>query len=96
MMHWGIYSVAGGVWKGKNIPCYNEQIMHRAKIPWSEYLIQPDCRVSGRIWNGYDDFMECGDNETPDFWFDGPWESSVTLFHETWGYRSWQEQGKTP
>jgi alpha-L-fucosidase len=239
MMHWGIYSVAGGVWQGKNIPCYNEQIMHRAKIPWAEYLtlldgftavkwdpdaivglateagmkyvvittkhhdgfnlwhtkfsdfnavdatparrdvlkalsdacersrmnfgiyyslidwhfpgaapmsatnsdpitpalefctigqlrelltgygplcevwfdmgmptpeqsrcfadlvhrLQPDCRVSGRIWNGFDDFMECGDNETPNFWFDGPWESSVSMFHETWGYRSWQDRG---
>lgn len=239
MMHWGIYSVAGGVWQGRQIPDYNEQIMHRAKIPWPEYLtlldgftaakwdadaivrlagaagmryvvittkhhdgfnlwhtglsdfnavdatpahrdvleelsdacarqgmhfgmyyslidwhypgaapmsetnsdpitpalelytvgqlrelltgygplceiwfdmgmptpaqsrcfaelvhqLQPDCRVSGRIWNGYDDFMECGDNETPHFCFDGPWESSVTMFHETWGYRSWQERG---
>ena len=238
MMHWGLYSVAGGVWKGKNIPDYNEQIKHRAKISWPDYLTlqegftaekwaaedivdlaqeggmkyvvlttkhhdgfnlwhtalsdfnsvdstpakrdvlkelskacekkgmnmglyyslidwhypgalpmsdsnsdpitpaledytvgqlrelltdygklfeiwfdmgkptaeqsrrftdlvhdyQSQCRISGRIWNGYDDFMECGDNETPDYWFDGPWESSVTMFHETWGYRSWQER----
>ncbi|MDD5706293.1 MAG: alpha-L-fucosidase [Kiritimatiellae bacterium] len=240
MMHWGLYSVAGGVWKGRNIPGYNEQIMHRAKIAWPEYktlldgftaaqwdadaivrmamdagmsyivitskhhdgfnlwhtrhsefnavdatparrdvlkelsdacarrnmafgvyyslidwhcpgaapmsetnsdpitpalerftmeqlrelmsdygplreiwfdmgaptpeqsrkfadlvhAMQPGCRVNGRIWNGCDDFMECGDNETPDFWLDGPWESSVSMFHETWGYRSWQERGK--
>jgi len=238
MMHWGIYSVAGGIWQGKQIPDYNEQIMHRAKIPWADYVslldgftaarwdpdaiaqlageagmryivittkhhdgfnlwhtkltdfnavdaaaahcdvlkalsdacarqgvkfgtyyslidwhypgaapmsetnsdpitpalelfsvgqlrelltgygplceiwfdmgmptpaqsrtfadlvhqLQPDCRISGRLWNGCDDFMECGDNETPNYWFDGPWESSVTMFHETWGYRSWQER----
>jgi alpha-L-fucosidase len=239
MMHWGIYSVAGGVWQGKQIEGYNEQIKHRAKIAWPDYLtlqdgftaekwnpdaivrlaktagmkyvvittkhhdgfnlwhtklsdfnaveatpakrdvlkalsdacekrrmnfgiyyslidwhypgaapmsetnsdpitpaldlynvgqlrelltgygplceiwfdmgiptfeqsrryaslvhqLQPDCRVSGRIWNGYDDFMECGDNETPNFWFEGCWESSVTMFHDTWGYRSWQARG---
>jgi alpha-L-fucosidase len=239
MMHWGIYSVAGGVWQGRQIEGYNEQIMHRAQIPWPDYLtlldgftaaqwdpdfiartaldagmryvvittkhhdgfnlwhtklsdfnaadatparrdvlkaltdacarqgidfgiyyslidwhypgaapmsdtnsdpltpalemfsvgqlrelltgygplceiwfdmgmptpaqshvfrdlvhaLQPDCRISGRLWNGCDDFMECGDNETPNFWFDGPWESSVTMFHDTWGYRSWQDRG---
>ena len=239
MMHWGLYSVAGGVWQGKHIEGYNEQIKHRAKISWPDYLtlcpgftaekwdpdqivqlaqeagmkyvvittkhhdgfnlwhtklsdfnavdatparkdvlkvlgdacarhemnlglyyslidwhypgalpmsdhnsdpitpaledytvgqlrelltgygpicelwfdmskptleqsrkfsklvhsLQPDCMVSGRIWNGQDDFMECGDNETPDFYFEGAWESSVTMFHDTWGYRSWQERG---
>jgi len=239
MMHWGLYSVAGGVWQGKNIEGYNEQIKHRAKISWPDYLtlcegftaekwdpdqivkvaqdagmnyvvittkhhdgfnlwhtklsdfnaveatpakrdvlkllsdacerhhmnfglyyslidwhypgalpmsdhnsdpltpaledytvgqlrelltgygpiceiwfdmakptleqslkfaklvhaLQPDCMISGRIWNGQDDFMECGDNETPDFYFEGPWESSVTMFHDTWGYRSWQVRG---
>ena len=239
MMHWGLYSVAGGVWQGRKIEGYNEQIKHRAKISWPDYLtlqdgftaekwdpdaivrvaqdagmryvvitskhhdgfsiwhtklsdfnpvdatparrdvlkalsdacarrgmnfglyyslidwhypgaapmsetnsdpitpaldlynvgqltelltgygplceiwfdmglptpeqsrryadrvhqLQPACRISGRIWNGYDDFMECGDNETPDYWFDGCWESSVTMFHDTWGYRSWQERG---
>ncbi len=239
MMHWGLYSVAGGVWQGKHIEGYNEQIKHRAKISWPDYLglcsgftaakwdpdqivllaqeagmryvvittkhhdgfnlwhtklsdfnpveatpakkdvlklladacerhklnfglyyslidwhypgalpmsdhnsdpitpaleeytvgqlrelltgygpiceiwfdmskptleqslkfartvhsLQPDCMISGRIWNGQDDFMECGDNETPDLHFEGAWESSVTLFHDTWGYRSWQERG---
>lgn len=245
MMHWGLYSVAGGVWNGKQIEGYNEQIKHRAKIAWPDYLtllpgftaagwnpdaiaqmaadagmryiaittkhhdgfnlwhthlsdfnalestpakrdllrgladactdrgmqlgfyyslidwhypgaapmsdhnsdpitpaleeytigqlrelltgygplceiwfdmskptpdqsreiaetvraIQPDCLISGRIWNDCDDFMECSDNETPEFWFDGAWESSVTMYHETWGYRSWQQrddlEGKT-
>ena len=237
MMHWGLYSVAGGMWKGAQVEGYNEQIMHRAKIPWPEYhtlcsgftaknwdpddiaslaeeagmryvvlttkhhdgfnlwhtrssefnvfdatpakqdvlgslakacarrhmalglyyslidwhcpgaapmsdtnsdpitsaledytveqlrelltgygpiaeiwfgmskptraqstrfarlvhALQPACMVSGRIWNGQGDFQECGDNETPDHWLDGAWESSVTMFHDTWGYRSWQK-----
>ena len=236
MMHWGLYSVAGGVWNGKNIEGYNEQIKHRAMIDWPEYTTlcdgftakqwkpdvvaklakeagmqyvvmttkhhdgfclwhtklsdfnavesaparkdvlkslsdacaknkiamgvyyslidwhfpgampmsdhncdpvtpaldayhlgqlrelvtgygplceiwfdmgaptleqsqsyarvvhahQPDCMVSGRIWNGQDDYMECGDNETPDMYFEDPWESAETIFHDTWGYRSWQ------
>jgi len=238
MMHWGLYSVAGGVWKGKNIEGYNEQIMHRAKIPWSEYLtltngftaekfdpdfiarlareagmrhviitskhhegfnvwhtrlsdfntvdatpfgkdaiklladacarqgmkfglyyslidwhypgatpmsdhnsdlitpaleeytvgqlhelltgygplceiwfdmskptlqqsqrfanlvraLQPNCMVSGRIFNGQEDFLVCGDNEVPTHWFAGAWESPVTVYHDTWGYRSWQKR----
>jgi alpha-L-fucosidase len=37
MLHWGLYSVAGGVWKGTNVDGYNEQIKHRAKIPSDEY-----------------------------------------------------------
>lgn len=52
--------------------------------------LQPTCLVNGRIWNGQHDFMECNDNERPNVWFDAPWESSVTMFHDTWGYRSWQ------
>ena len=242
MMHWGLYSVAGGVWKGKQIEGYNEQIKHRAKISWPDYLtlepgftaekwdpdtiaqlakdagmryvvitskhhdgfnlwhtrlsdfnpvdstpakkdvlkmlsdacarkkmnfgvyyslidwhypgaapmsdsnsdpitpalenytlgqlrelltgygpisevwfdmsaptpqqskkiadlvheLQPDCMVSGRIWNGEDDFMVCGDNEVPDTWSEGAWESPVTMFHDTWGYRSWQQRDNLP
>jgi alpha-L-fucosidase len=242
MMHWGLYSVAGGVWKGTNIEGYNEQIMHRAKIPWSEYLsltngftaekfdpdfiarlakeagmrhviitskhhegfnlwhtrlsdfntvdttpfgkdaiklladacarqemkfglyyslidwhypgatpmsdhnsdpitpaleeytvgqlyelltgygplceiwfdmskptlqqsqrfanlvrgLQPNCMVSSRIFNGQEDFLVCGDNEVPSHWFAGPWESPVTTYHDTWGYRSWQKRDDLP
>jgi alpha-L-fucosidase len=236
MLHWGLYSVAGGVWNGKNIEGYNEQILHRAKIPWKDYealasefnpvkfdadyiaglareagmrhiiitskhhdgfnmfhtrlsdfnivdrtpygqdpikqladacgrqrlgfgvyyslidwhypgaapmsdhnsdpitpaleeytvgqlrelltgygplcevwfdmskptvqqsykfaslvrTLQPNCLVSGRIFNGQDDFLVCGDNEVPTHWFAGAWETPVSIFHDTWGYRSWQ------
>ena len=240
MLHWGLYSVAGGVWKGRKIPDYNEQIKHRASIPWDDYhslcsgftaaawdpnavaqlateagmryvvittkhhegfnlwdtklsslsaplatpasrdvltplseacrqhglglgfyyslidwyfpganamsdhncdpltpalttftcgqlrelltgygplceiwfdmgkptveqsrtiadlvhTLQPGCMINGRIWNEQHDFLECHDNEVPDQWFDEPWESAVSMFHETWGYRSWQERGQ--
>lgn len=37
-IHWGIYSLPAGEWKGKNIGGYAEHIMRKAKIPRSEYL----------------------------------------------------------
>jgi len=37
MIHWGIYSVPAGEWKGKLIPGLGEWIMNRAKIPVAEY-----------------------------------------------------------
>ena len=44
-IHWGLYSIPGGVWKGKKIEEYNnppnvaEWIMHSAKIPREEYAL---------------------------------------------------------
>lgn len=37
MIHWGLYSVPAGEWKGKLIPGLGEWIMNRAKIPVKEY-----------------------------------------------------------
>lgn len=37
MIHWGLYSVPAGEWKGKLIPGLGEWIMNRAKIPVIEY-----------------------------------------------------------
>jgi len=36
-IHWGLYSVPAGVWKGRCIPGIGEWIMHRARIPVREY-----------------------------------------------------------
>lgn len=36
-IHWGIYSVPAGEWKGQIIPSVSEWIMHNAKIPITEY-----------------------------------------------------------
>jgi alpha-L-fucosidase len=36
-IHWGVYSVPAGIWKGKEIPGIGEQIMGFAKIPAVEY-----------------------------------------------------------
>ena len=36
-IHWGLYSIAGGIWKGREIPGIGEWIMRRAEIPIKEY-----------------------------------------------------------
>ena len=36
-IHFGVYSKLGGVWKGKQIPYYGEQIMNHARITVPEY-----------------------------------------------------------
>jgi len=36
-IHWGLYAVPAGEWKGKLIPGIGEWIMNRAKIPIPEY-----------------------------------------------------------
>jgi alpha-L-fucosidase len=54
--------------------------------------LQPNCLVSGRIWNDQGDFMVMGDNYQPDFKMGVPWQSPASMFRETWSYRSWQER----
>ena len=36
-IHWGLYAVPAGMWKGKKIPGIGEWIMNRAKIPVPVY-----------------------------------------------------------
>src|SRR5580704_8286716 len=36
-IHWGLYALPAGEWKGKPIPGIGEWIMNRAKIPVTEY-----------------------------------------------------------
>ncbi len=36
-IHWGLYAVAGGEWKGKEIPSAAEWIQSSGKIPAAEY-----------------------------------------------------------
>lgn len=36
-IHWGLYAIPAGIWKGKEIPGIGEWIMKRAQIPVSEY-----------------------------------------------------------
>ena len=57
------------------------------------HSLQPHCMVSGRIGNDYYDFAVMGDNRYPDGALHAPWQSSASMFNETWGYRSWQQRG---
>ncbi|MBN1970483.1 MAG: alpha-L-fucosidase [Candidatus Delongbacteria bacterium] len=54
--------------------------------------IQPNCLVSGRIWNDQGDFVVMGDNYKPTFKMAVPWQAPASIFNETWGYRSWQKR----
>jgi alpha-L-fucosidase len=36
-IHWGLYAIPAGEWKGQQIPGIGEWIMNRAKVPVSEY-----------------------------------------------------------
>lgn len=36
-IHWGLYSILAGVWKGQAVPGIGEWIQHRARIPVREY-----------------------------------------------------------
>lgn len=43
-IHWGVYSVPGGLWKGKKVGGYAEHLMRKEKISRADYareLIQP-------------------------------------------------------
>lgn len=37
-IHWGIYSLPGGEWKGKQVSGYAEHLMRKERIPRAEYL----------------------------------------------------------
>jgi alpha-L-fucosidase len=63
------------------------------------HAAQPECMVSGRVFNSQGDFTVMGDNELPTSVIDEPWQTPGSIYDETWGYRSWQERkdlaGKT-
>ncbi|MGE7773347.1 alpha-L-fucosidase [Chitinophaga sp. NPDC101104] len=57
------------------------------------HKLQPNCMIGSRIGNNQGDFTVMGDNQEPDYIIGVPWQSPASFFHETWGYRSWQERG---
>lgn len=56
------------------------------------HKLQPQIMVNGRIWNDFGDFVTMPDNTLPDCTLDVPWQTPATVYHATWGYRSWQER----
>jgi alpha-L-fucosidase len=57
------------------------------------HAVQPECMVSGRVFNHQGDFTVMGDNELPEYVIDEPWQTPASIYDETWGYRSWQDRG---
>lgn len=56
------------------------------------HAAQPECLISGRVWNNEGDFSEMGDDDIPDYVLDEPWEAPASIFADTWGYRSWEKR----
>ena len=52
--------------------------------------LQPQAAINGRIWNNAGDFVTLGDNEAPPPSMQPPFEVPASIYHATWGYRSWQ------
>lgn len=53
---------------------------------------QPLAAINGRIWNNEGDFRTLGDNQIPTEILEGIWQTPASIYHETWGYREWQER----
>jgi alpha-L-fucosidase len=82
------YGEISEIWFDMGAPTFDQSkeladLVHR---------LQPNCLVSGRIWNDQGDFVVMGDNYTPDFRMGVPWQVPASMFDETWGYRSWQKR----
>ncbi|MBG0857747.1 alpha-L-fucosidase [Streptomyces spinoverrucosus] len=58
--------------------------------------LQPHAAINSRVWNNKGDFRTLGDNEVPSVPLDGPWQTPASIYHETWGYRSWQKRDDLP
>ena len=44
-IHWGLYAIPAGEWKGQPVPGIGEWIMNRAKIPVAEYENSPSSLI---------------------------------------------------
>jgi alpha-L-fucosidase len=58
--------------------------------------LQPHAAINSRVWNNQGDFRTLGDNEIPSVPLDGTWQTPASIYHQTWGYRSWQERTDLP
>ncbi|MGO1068832.1 alpha-L-fucosidase [Lysobacter sp. CA199] len=58
--------------------------------------LQPRAAINGRIWNNAGDFVTLGDNQAPPVGMQPPFEVPASIYHSTWGYRSWQERKDRP
>ena len=82
------YGEISEFWFDMGAPTYNQS----KEIATLVKELQPNCLISGRLWNDQGDFVVMGDNLKPDFKMGVPWQTPASLFRETWSYRSWQER----
>ena len=54
--------------------------------------LQPQAAINGRIWNNAGDFVTLGDNQAPPASIRPPFQVPASIYHATWGYRSWQQR----
>ncbi len=54
--------------------------------------LQPNAVVNSRIWNNEGEFRTLNDNEVPKVPIEGAWQTPASIYHSTWGYRSWQKR----
>lgn len=82
------YGEISEIWFDMGAPTYNQSKEMATLVK----KLQPNCMISGRIWNDQGDFAVMGDNAKPDFKMGVPWQTPASMFKETWSYRSWQER----
>lgn len=82
------YGDISEIWFDMGSPTYDQS----KEIATLVKRLQPNCMISGRIWNDQGDFVVMGDNLQPDFKMGVPWQTPASMFNETWSYRSWQER----
>lgn len=82
------YGEISEIWFDMGAPTYNQSKEIRTLVK----KLQPNCMISGRLWNDQGDFVVMGDNLKPDFKMGVPWQTPASMFPETWSYRSWQER----
>ncbi|MDR3688505.1 MAG: alpha-L-fucosidase [Fimbriimonas sp.] len=82
------YGPISEVWFDMGKPSLDQSILFADTV----HRLQPETMVSGRVFNYQGDFTVMGDNEIPSYPLGEPWQSPASIFHETWGYRSWQER----
>jgi len=82
------YGALSEIWfdMGKPTPA---QSAHFASVV---HAAQPETMVSGRVWNHQGDFTVMADNALPRSEVEEPWQAPVSIFKETWGYRSWPKR----
>ncbi|MDY0215673.1 MAG: alpha-L-fucosidase [Bacteroidales bacterium] len=82
------YGEVSEIWFDMGSPTYDQS----REIATLVKNLQPNCMISGRLWNDQGDFVVMGDNLKPDFKMGVPWQTPASMFNETWSYRSWQER----